>query len=361
MMATPTDPQAPPTALEPLPFPVFFVHPDRSRWGDAFEGRPPEPDAEPWRFRDCNDCWVMLSYLRLLRRGLDIHLVARPEPGAINVMGTTDLKVRRLSYGSYMVLCRHDSARPVLGEQAVVQNPLNVLSATEHLVQHWPQPGLLPRLASRDARVEHVTFKGFEMNLWEPFHEPGFRRSLDRLGVTFHVAGKPSDNRFLRWHDYRDDDVVLAVRDLTEADLGIKPASKLINAWHAGTPALLGPEPAFRALRRSELDYIEVRGPDEVIRAVGQLKRDPGLYRAMVENGRARGREFTTDAIAARWREVLAGPVARGFDRWRRAPTIRRLYRPALFAVRTIAHAIEVRRYRRSRDHGFRPTSGQYT
>ena len=140
-----------------------------------------------------------------------------------------------------------------------------------------------------------------------------------------------------------------------------KPASKLINAWHAGTPALLGPKPAFQALRQSELDYIEVRSPDKVIRAVERLKRDAELYRAMVENGWARGREFTTDAIAARWREVLADPLARGFDRWRRAPAITRLYRPALFAVRAIAHAIEVRRHRCSRDHGLRPVSGQYT
>ena len=361
MTETSAAPRALPTMLEPLPFPIFFVYPEHSRWADAFEGRTPEPDAEPWRFRDCNDCWIMLSELRLLRRGLDVRLVARPEPGAINVMDTTDLKIRRPSYSSYMVLCRHDSARPVLGEQAIVQNPLNVLSATEHLVQHWPQPGLLPRLTSRDARVENVTFKGFEMNLWGPFHEPGFRRSLGRLGVTFHISGKPSDERFLRWHDYRDDDVVLAVRDLTEADLGIKPASKLINAWHAGTPALLGPEPAYRALRRSELDYIEVRSPNEVIRAVELLKRNPELYRTMVENGRARGREFTNDAIAARWREIVAGPVARGFDRWRRAPAIRRPCRPALFAVRAIAHAIEVRRHHHSRDHGFRPLSGQYT
>ena len=101
--------------------------------------------------------------------------------------------------------------------------------------------------------------------------------------------------------------------------------------------------------------------PFEVIRALELLKRNPELYRTMVENGRARGREFTNDAIAARWREVLAGPVARGFDRWQRTPAIKRLYRPALFAVRAIAQAIEVRRHCHSRDHGFRPLSKQYT
>jgi hypothetical protein len=47
------------------------------------------------------------------------------------------------------------------------------------------------------------------------------------------------------WHDYSTDDLVLAVRDLTEKDALVKPASKLVNAWIAGVPALLGPEPAF--------------------------------------------------------------------------------------------------------------------
>ena len=38
----------------------------------------------------------------------------------------------------------------------------------------------------------------------------------------------------------------------------LKPPSKLFNSWLAGVPAVLGHESAYRAERRSDLDYIEV-------------------------------------------------------------------------------------------------------
>ena len=171
----------------------------------------------------------------------------------------------------------------------IVQNPHNAIAPTEHLIQHWPQPGLLSRLPGRGDRVERIVFKGADYNLWEPFAGAEFRQALAMLGVEFRIDSWPEDRRQCRWHDYQDTDLVLAVRNLTEMDYYIKPASKLINAWHAGTPALLGPEPAFQALRRSELDYVEIRTPEEAVQAVRRLKEDPKLYRTMVENGRSPG------------------------------------------------------------------------
>ena len=51
--------------LEPLPYPVYFVHPYRERWADIFEAtEPPEPDLIYWRFADSNDVWVVGTYLR---------------------------------------------------------------------------------------------------------------------------------------------------------------------------------------------------------------------------------------------------------------------------------------------------------
>ena len=127
--------------------------------------------------------------------------------------------------------------------------------------------------------------------------------------------------------------MTLTVRDLTESDYFAKPASKLVNTWHAGVAALLGPEPAFRPCGRP-LDYVEIKSPEEAIREVIGLKEDPELYRQMVENRLIRAREFTIYRIAARWREVLAGPVAEGFSIWAARPALwKSLVRPALFAT----------------------------
>ena len=98
---------------------------------------------------------------------------------------------------------------------------------------------------------------------------------------------------------------MLAVRP-EASDLYIhKPASKLINAWLAGVPALLGPEYAFRELRRSSLDYFEVSSLEDAIAAVKALSTDPQLYRAMVANGLERAKDFETDRIVELWVRAL--------------------------------------------------------
>ena len=107
----------------------------------------------------------------------------------------------------------------------------------------------LARAEARGARVERVGFVGRERNLAPAFRSAQFRRELAQRGFTLVLRERP-------WWDYRDLDAILAVRDASPAKLRTKPASKLVNAWHAGCPALLGPEPAFEARRRSPLDFL---------------------------------------------------------------------------------------------------------
>src|SRR6185295_13492466 len=74
------------------------------------------------------------------------------------------------------------------------------------------------------------------------------RHRLAEIGVALRLSEQA-------WNDYRDVDLVLSGRAESPLMLAFKPATKLYNAWLAGVPALLGDEPAFRALWQSELDY----------------------------------------------------------------------------------------------------------
>ena len=275
----------------------------------------------------------------------------------INVIMNYDLRVRQLPYHAYVVTCRADTFRSTICNQTIVQNPHNVLSAKDHLVQHWPQPALIRRDPSRGAVIETMVYMGNAINLWSAFRSHSFEKRLNDTGVTFKINADPS-----AFHDYSACDLSIAVRDLTESDFFAKPASKLINAWHAGVPALLGPEPAFQALRRSPLDYIEIRSPDDALRAIGYLKRNPEFYREVVENGLNRAREFTVDRIAAQWECLLQGPIAEGYSRWKRRSFFwKRLVRPVQFGSQAVRNVYEKRKYIRQRDHGFRPMSGRHT
>jgi len=130
---------------------------------------------------------------------------------------------------------------------------------------------------------------------------------LEKRNVTFEINAADTEGDIPSWHDYSTVDVVLAVRP--KFDDGHlrpeKPASKLINAWHAGTPAILGPEYAYRELRTSPHDYLEVDSLEEAMSAIDQLLEDRSLYAQMVQRCKKRACEFTFERITERWAEVL--------------------------------------------------------
>jgi hypothetical protein len=91
-------------------------------------------------------------------------------------------------------------------------------------------------------------------------------------------------------------------------------------------PVLASAEPAYRELRRKAIDFIEVREPADVLAAIDLLRANPGLYRAMVANGRERGAEFAVEAIRARWMVLMENEVVPAWLASRSRATRRRAW-----------------------------------
>jgi hypothetical protein len=142
---------------------------------------------------------------------------------------------------------------------------------------------------------------------------------LASRGVRFEV-------RSTGWHDYRNADLVLAAREDADVLVQTKPGTKIYNAWLAGVPVLAAPEPAYRELWRSHLDFMEVAGVEDVVGAVDRLNASPTLYGAMVANGEQRGRAFDVGATRARWMALLDEEVIPQFRRIRPSLGARRAW-----------------------------------
>ncbi len=327
--------------LEPLPRPVYIVVRNHKHWEDLMGGEMPATvDEIGPRIVSGEDCWTVNAYVQLKLRGLDVRIVPNFVPGEICVIANECLAVKDRPYRSFVVCCQHDRYRPEICDYRIVQNPLNI-EDPEHdiFIPLWPQPGLIPRDASRGARVDVLGFRGLEIYIAPPFRSDVFKAALQERGIHFEYSKDEYEARKVDWSDYTNIDVVLAVRNCTEYDFNIKPPSKLINSWFAGCPALLGKESAYQALRKSELDYIEVHSAQDVLDALDKLRADPGLYAAMVQNGYERAPDFTADTMAKQWRDFLAGPVYEGFQRWQAQNPIEKLVgRPLEFLSRVQEH-----------------------
>ncbi len=348
------------THLTPLPFPVTFVCNYPQKWSELFL-LPPDSLLDPNKIHSRiitnEDCWIILTYLYLKQRHLNVSISDRFVPGEICVVSSIDFRMRQKTFSSFVVGCRGDGHKPVLCNFAIVQNQANVKSKTDVLIPLWPQPGLIPRNQERRNRIENLVFKGHEGNLYEAFRSPEFVQELEKLGVRLVISPKP-ENQPVQWHDYSDADLVIAVRDLPQKDYLVKPPSKLVNAWMAGVPALLGPEPAFAQLRRNPLDFIEVRTPQQAIDAIRRLKKEPSLYQQMIANGLERSQAFTADSIAQQWHDALSGTVAQRYSLWCQRTQVSRM---GEFAINAFRNQVARATANYHRHHGYRPISGKIT
>jgi hypothetical protein len=229
---------------------------------------------------------------------------------------------------------RADHNQSHFADFEVLQNRVWEDGISRFFLPQWPQPGLLPRDPARGERVERVAFKGFKASLHPDFARPALADALRHRGIEFvcdavDYRGPETDTHGVRWQDYREIDLVVALRRPERGGHTCKPASKLYNAWRAGVPALLGPEPAYRELRHDDLDYVEVTSVGDAIAAIDRLRANPGLYRAMVERGWERAGAFSPAAIRESWVELLWNRIPALFpDRaWQSVPF---LLRPAV-------------------------------
>ncbi|MBE9158333.1 glycosyltransferase family 1 protein [Nodosilinea sp. LEGE 06152] len=344
--------------LEPLKYPVYFLTKDVDRWQHLFNAdfSTIDLDTELRKVASGNDIWGVQTYLQLKSRGLNVHLVPRPIRGQICIAPYHFLYIKDFAFHSYMVGSQLDSARPEICEQRTVLSPACLHTQDDYFIPQWPQTNLIPRDQSRGTRLEILDFKGdVQYNLAKPFQSPEFLASLEKLGIQFVHSSTDPVQRLIDFADYSRSDAVIAVRNITNTDLKLKPPTKLINAWHGGCPAILGPEPSFQALRQSELDYFEVHSPEDAIAALQKLKEMPNLYQAVVENGFMRAQEYTADRISAKWYDLLQGPITWGYERWLRQSLVEKTVgRPLKFVKRTLAHREAIRDYLHQRDFGER-------
>jgi hypothetical protein len=300
---------------------------------DPASARALDPDRDWRKFHVGEACWVLQTYLRLAAAGYPVELTsAIPEEAVLvyhprhrrQLEAAGDVgRIRAL------VAIRAERTRPLLGHFEILQSGWGADGRRRFYVPHWPQPGLIPRQESRGSRLETLAYKGFLENLHPGFLTDTWVGFLADHGIRWIIDARPwrelrSCQADTSWNDFSTTDAILAVRP-RRFNGRLKPASKLLNAWRAGVPALLGPEHAYRELRRSPLDYLEVDSVAEARDAVRRLCARADLHRAMIEQGAGRAAEYSLERLLDRWAHLLfdvlperAAVLGRRPPRWAR-------------------------------------------
>lgn len=294
--------------------PIYFYIP-QADWQDS---KIPETADTYWSGFGGNItsgvyAWTSQTYLRLKENGFPCELTATLPTEGIVLAHRYSIPFHLKPGAKLLIVCiKADYAEHPYAQLHVVQNDRETNTIRDsYYIPHWPQPGLIPRDRERGDRFENIAYFGIEKNLAPELRDTAWSKQLKNMGLNWQVVS--SD----RWNDYSNVDAIFAVRNFKpENDYQWKPASKLVNAWLAGVPAILGCESAYQAERQSELDYIEVNSVDEALNTLKRLRDDRELRQRMVENGRIRAESTTPEQLTQRWRKFLMDVVIPEYDRW---------------------------------------------
>lgn len=264
--------------------------------------------------------WAAQSYmvLRQYREGLTIS--CEPRPGIRNFAHCMGWRAVGSRQDEYRISVRADYKRLFDVDFELLQNDVAPTSATQAYVPYWPVPGIIPRDAARNG-IKRVAYAG---RIGSNNLDLALRGKDGPLG-PLDLAIIPPD----QWHDLSQVDLLIAIRDFSGATHDNKPPSKLFNSWIAGIPLIGGTDSAFSSVGRPGKDFIRVESEAEFSTVLERLRDDPGYYDAIVEGGKERRPEVTTEAIATEWLKVLDGPVQADFERWKELPPSRRSKRVA--------------------------------
>jgi len=290
-----------------FPYPIYFVYKNKER--GISEGLTEiEPGSNPQQFKTGEDCWILQTFLYLKHKGFtNVFLVSDIVPGQICVIHYWELAAKDRPYRSFIIAIQADTPLAPLANIRIVQNKLRVDSKYDYYMTHWPQPGLIPRDSGRGYTIKNIAYFGHPDYLAADFKTDYFKDKLANIGVSLVINES-------EWNNYANVDLVLAVRDISAFDISGKPPSKLINAWKAGCPALMGPDPAFQQIRKDDYDYIEIYTAEQAYEAILKLKNNPDIYLAMMERCDLRAHEYSTETILHQWEDLLCGRVALEYE-----------------------------------------------
>lgn len=292
---------------------IYFYAPDQEKVELM------KKDYSKWSGDSSNFGWIAPTYFYLKAAGFTCEIATRiPEQGIILADRDT-LGDGQKELNQVMLICaKGDREFHPYAHLHIVQNPVEFKLYKNSIwrpyyIPFWPQPELIPRAKERKCLVENVAYIGAESQLAKELKSEKWVKYLESLGCKWLPIFEKR-----KWNNYRDIDLVVASRSFDKITYTNKPASKLINCWRAGVPAILTPETAFIAEKRSELDFLSVESLEDAIAAVKKLKSDPELYQAMVENGLKRAQAFTQEKTIEQWVNFFNQVAFPAYEEWRK-------------------------------------------
>jgi len=282
--------------------------------------------------------WGLQTFKVLRGLGLPVSLSCDLDPAAVNLAHGNVLRSLKTRWNCFCVSLQADFPHFPLAQYHIVQNMDQVAERASY-IPHWPQPGQTPRDEGRKGVVT-VAYQGARD--FTHLDEERLNADLKKHGMTFEILDES------KWPNLQQVDLLLGIRTFDKKAYKRKPPTKLLNAWHAGIPFIGGWDSAYSQIGVPGENYIRVSTYPELIASIVQLREDPRLYDNMVSAGKKRSVEFTAEAIAHCWKELLESRIVPLYVEWKNQPV-----RELTYAAKNLVYQVDAS-FRKGLQMGYR-------
>jgi hypothetical protein len=273
--------------------------------------RPPEElewlqnldvDSEWQRFGSGPECWVLQTFIFLRKHFDNINLSNKTQPNAINFVHGGEMNCAQIEKRHLIVNLRADYPYNRKASYEIIQNKA-LAKEKAYWIPLWRQPGMIVRNKERTG-CRTVGYFGRHINYYTRFTRfaAGFFKVEDAVldicretGLTLIQKG-PNE-----WNDFSDVDAVLGIRSFSEYRYNSKPATKLTNAWTAGTVFIGGGDSAYAQIGTPGVDYLRATTTKGLRKELSVLHSNAEHFDALLQAGARRSSEFSREAVTSRW------------------------------------------------------------
>lgn len=261
-------------------------------------------------FSSGKEVWILKSYFILRSMNGQLSLTDRPVSGAINIIHREDFN-SCFDKRFFIVCVRADREPAFRANHEIVQNQYSTFINKSSAVMHWLQGNIIPREKNNNGSIK-VGYFGKDCHLHPYFQSNDFECFLKSNNIQL-------VKNYSRWNDYSQIDIALAFRDGFQFYLDCKPASKLINSWHAGVPIILNEEAGYIEAARGEESCIFIRSPSQAKSAILRLINDSDFYDSIVQIGRKNTGMYNDKNTMEQWGKLINSVLPLEFDKWNKS------------------------------------------
>ncbi len=283
---------------------------------------------DSWKGTHSNfTAWIAQTYFHLKNAGFPCEITDTIQQKGIVIADRDTLGNTAQFLPDTMLICAksdreyHPSAYIHLVHNPYDHNNNHNSIWNSYYITHWPMPNVIPRNQERQTQVKNIAYIGSRSQLAQELKSQDWIDSLSNLGCKWLPIFEVS-----KWNDYTNIDVIVAARSFDNNRYTNKGFIKLLNCWHAEVPALLAPESSFIAVKKSDLDFIEINSIDDAITAIKKLKENSELYQEIINNYKYRKEEFTTEKVLQEWGDFWKNFINTSYSQWQSMSNYQKRY-----------------------------------